>query len=157
MVLLTVFRDSPLDSKQARWRDRHVRLDPAPVRSALARHVKGAQRAFPPNIQVDLLAPTGRLPRAWLGRSPSAGGIFPHHRPRGHVLLFLSFPCADAASGKDRAAAATPDQHRHARTTAGRRAPGHDFVSNTGGPHAEEKPNRRGYRRKPASPFSIAS
>ena len=41
-----------------------VRLDPGAVRAALARHLAGAQRALPPDLQMGLLAAGDRLRRA---------------------------------------------------------------------------------------------
>ena len=100
---------------QARRRAGDVRLDRGAVRAALARHLQGAQRHLPPDLQVGVLAAGDRLRGPDLGRRPGAqpdGGL---DRPVRDALLLRPLPDHPAAARQARAAATGADQHRQAR------------------------------------------
>ena len=70
VVLPAVLCDPALGAEQATRRMHDVRLDPDPVRAALARHIEGTQRALPADLPADHLGVglggdrPGRLRRA---------------------------------------------------------------------------------------------
>ena len=93
MVLPALLRDPALDPEQAAGRLHDVRLDPGPVRAALARHLAGAQRRFRPIYKQVFWLLRARRDRARRLSAPhQPEGIWVVHRPhRAPLYYFLHF------------------------------------------------------------------
>ena len=87
-------------------RDCAVRLDLPAFRAAVARHLEGAQRQVPADLQAVLLAVGGRLGRARLGRQPASRRHGLAHRAPRDALLLRAFPRGHTLDRQVRAAAA---------------------------------------------------
>ena len=100
-------------------------VGPDPVSRALARHLAGAQRPVPADLQmVSWLLVDRRRSRSAMS-APIAAGLDRHDRADRHLLLLHPLPDPDAADRQDRDAAAVAAQHRRrgARTRRGAAGP----------------------------------
>src|SRR6516225_5561830 len=120
MVPVALLRHSPLDYvpdlvclEQAGWGDFGILVAFHIVLPAVARHLAGAQRPLPANLQMGVLAAGDRRNRAWLGRREPARGDCRDRRADRYILLLLPYADPVPADRKTRAATAAAEQHRH--------------------------------------------
>src|SRR6516165_9468980 len=131
MVPAALLRHSPLDYvpdlvylEQAGRGDFGILVAFYIVLPAVARHLAGAQRALPANLQMGVLAAGDRRNRTWLGRREPARGDRRDRRADRCILLLLPYADPVPADRKTRAATAVAEQHRHRDAAASRRRRG---------------------------------
>src|SRR6476620_4015863 len=92
MVLSAVLRDPARHSEQAYGRVRVVRIDPDPLRAAVARHLESALRQLPAALPSLLLDLRTRVRCTRIFGLEATGGLVRHVLADFHLLLFLPFP-----------------------------------------------------------------